>query len=587
MTKMRGADAILDTLSELGTSLAIGYIGHTTQELADALRRHSTIRSIHPATELGGAHVINGYNLVKGAPAAVGIWHTCGTMMIPPALYEGMTTRIPSVHLGLNVDGSFKDREAMQEMEHLDLMRPVTRYATRVERPDKLPESIERAFQRAQGVPMGPTFIDVPFDLTIDVADMTIPRGWVPPTYGGAAQKVVDAISEMLVGARRPVLIIGGGAVRSGAADEVRELAELLGIPVTTTHTSQGILPESHPLALGTSGPIGWPCANQVVAAADVVLAVGTRMSDWGWAQSYAADLPARLVHIDADPAQIGNFYIPDIGVVGDAKTVLAQLLHAIPHTPGFEPEPFESREAFGPATEAKTRWVQEQQARAGVAESPMSPWWVIRELEKQLNPEDILVSDAGNNTGWVFQGTTSERPGRLLTSFGAGMLGAGLPMALGAKLAAPTANVVAAVGDGGFGYSTNEIAMALQEGIAVTVVVFNDGVLGANNGFMNYLYGKPYWTQLNNPDFAALSRAYGGEGERVEDPQDIGDAVKRGLASGTVYVIDVPISQEYGYPSTGVGGKVRWEPRDWPADSIGTRSPDRFSAHSAANAQS
>jgi acetolactate synthase-1/2/3 large subunit len=579
MTVMRGADAIVETLQELGTEVAVGYIGHTTQELADTLSAPESIRVVNPATELGGAHMINGYNHVRRQPAAVGLWHTCGTTLIPPALVEGMTTRIPSIHLGFNVDGSYKDREAMQEMEHLDMLRAVTRYATRVERPDKLPEAIQRAFQRAQGVPAGPTFLDVPFDLTIDHADMVIPRGWTPSKRGGAPQEAVTIVAELLVGARRPVLIAGGGTVSAGADAEVRELAELLGMPVTTTHTAVGVLPESHALALGSSGPIGWRCANEVTATADVVLAVGTRMSDWGWAQSYAAGLPARLVHVDADPAQIGNFYVPDVGIVGDARVVLRQLLNAIPDVKGFEALPYESRENFEAVSSAKARWVEERQVRAQVDDSPMSPWWIVGKIEEQLDPADILVSDAGNNTGWVFQGTTAERSGRLLTSFGAGILGAGFPMAIGAKLAAPDANVVAAVGDGGFAYGANEIAMAIRERIPVTVVVFNDGVLGANNGFMQYLYGKPSWTELNNPDFVALARAYGADGERIDDPQEIGAAVQRGTKSGTVYVIDAPISREYGYPSTGVGGKVKWEPRMWPTDSIGTQSPQRFSA--------
>ena len=163
------------------------------------------------------------------------------------------------------------------------------------------------------------------------------------------------------------------------------------------------------------------------------------------------------------------------------------------------------------------------------------------------------------------------------MTTSGAGVLGAGFPMALGVKLAAPQSNVVAALGDGGFGYATNEIAFALREKIAVTVIVFNDSALGANNGFMTYLYGEPNWTALNNPDFVALAKSYGAQGERVEDPAELEAAVRRGIGSGTVYVIDVPISQAFGYPSTGTGGRVKWEPRQWPSDTIGTRTPRRF----------
>jgi len=578
MTLKRGADAILETLEAGGVELVLGYIGHTTQELADASRSRNKLRTMFPATEMGGAHVINGYNYVKNRAAAAGIWHTCGTMLIPGALYEGMSSRIPSVHLGMNIDGAFKDREAMQEMPNLEVMKSITRYATRAERPNKLPETIYRAIQRAHGTPAGPTFVDIPFDLTIDVAEMTTPSGWEAPSHrSGAGPELIAKVIELLLPAKRPVLIVGGGAVASSAEEEVRAFAEMLGVPVVTTHTSQGILPESHPLALGSAGPIGWSCANEWVASADVVVAIGTRLTDWGWAQTYAAGLAGKLVHVDLDAGQLGNFYFPAIGIVGDARTVLAQLIEAVGHSPEYHAKPFQDHQRFAEISALREAWLEKMRSRASSSETPISPWRIAGAIEAALNPEDYIVSDAGNNTGWIYQGTMSERSRRLVTTSGAGVLGAGFPMALGVKLAAPDVNVVAAVGDGGFGYATNEIAFALREKIAITVIVFNDSALGANNGFMTYLYGQPNWTALNNPDFAALAKSYGAQGERVEDPADLENAVRRGVASGTVYVIDVPISQAFGYPSTGVGGKVKWEPRQWPSDTIGTLTPQRF----------
>jgi len=578
MGLMRGADAILDTLEAGGTELLVGYIGHTTQELADATRERTGMRTVNPTTELGGAHLINGYNFVKGRGAAAGLWHTCGTLLIPMALYEGMFSRIPSVHLGFNVDGSFKDRESMQEMPNVEALAAVTRWSTRAERPDKLPETINRAIQRAHGAPAGPTFVDIPFDLSVDVAEMEIPTGFSAPTYrAGADPEQVRAAVSLLARAKRPVLIIGGGAVTSGADAEVKELAELAGVPVTTTHTSQGILPESHQLSLGSSGPIGWRCANDWIANADVVVAVGTRLSEWGYSQSYTAPMPGKLIHIDTDPGQLGNFYFPEIGMVGDARTVLRQFIEAIRQDTDFVEAPFPEREYYNTVLEAKEKWLSEIRDRGQSDESPISPWRAASAVEAALGPEDIIATDTGNNLGWIFQGVSTERSRRLVTTFGAGVLGAGLPMALGAKLARPESNVVVGVGDGGFGYSHNEIAFALREDIPVTIVVFNDSGLGANRSFMNHLYGQAAWTDLNNPDFVALARAYGADGEKVEEAGDLDAAVKRGVGSGTVYVIEVPISQSYDYPSTGSGGKVKWPPRQWPGDAIGTRSPGRF----------
>ena len=366
MGLMRGADAILDTLEAGGTELLVGYIGHTTQELADAASERKGMRTINPATELGGAHLINGYNYITGRASAAGLWHTCGTLMITSGLYEGLYSRIPSVHLGFNVDGGFQGRDSMQEMPNVDALKPLTRHAARVERPEKLPEAINRAIQRAHGTPAGPTFVDIPFDLTVDVAEMEIPTGW-PATVNraGADPALVRAAASLLLSAERPVLIVGGGAVTSQADAEVLELAELAGVAVTTTFTSQGIVPETHPLSLGSSGPIGWPCANDAIAEADVVIAIGTRMSEWGYGRSYTAALPGRLVHIDTDANQIGAFYFPELGIVGDARTVLRQLIEAVRQDASFVPSPYNERPNYQRRAESKEKWATERRDRA------------------------------------------------------------------------------------------------------------------------------------------------------------------------------------------------------------------------------
>jgi acetolactate synthase-1/2/3 large subunit len=316
--------------------------------------------------------------------------------------------------------------------------------------------------------------------------------------------------------------------------------------------------------------------------AADVVLVVGSRISEWGSAQGFAAELPGQLIHIDIAHDRVGDFYVPEIGLIADARTALRQLINAVKASPAFEPRPFETRPWYPAVRDSRESFLATMRERAETDEFPLSPWRVMRDVQAQLGDGDIIVTDTGSNTGWVFQGTISTRPHRLLTSFGLGMLGAGFPMGIGAKLAEPDANVVVALGDGGFQYGTNEIATALRYELPITVVVFNDGYYGSNNGFMNYLYGRTSWTELNNPDFAALAKAYGGDGERIERPDQLAEAVRRGVKSKTVYVIDVPISTEYGSPSTGVGPQIRWEPRRWPADVIGTKAPTKFSAEPA-----
>lgn len=579
MPIMTGARAMVETMTEYDTELVVGYIGHCTHELADALTGHPTIRSFPPATEYGGGSIVNGYNYVKGRPAALAAWHSVGSFVASGPIFEAQIGRIPSIHLGFNVDGTMKDREAMQEMPNHEVFRNITKFSTRVERPDKLPEALHKAFQLAQVGRLGPAFIDIPFDITIDEADMVIPRGWKAPSVRQTADPAdVEQILDLLLQAERPVLLVGGGGARSGAGPEVLALAEALALPVATSSTAMGILPEDHPLSLGLCGTIGWPIANEAIRTADVVLVAGSRLSDWGYAQAWAADLPGRLIHIDNDPEQIGAFYFPELGIVGDVKAVLGQLVDAVQRrgAHAVASNVLEARRAR--TSEQRESWLGILRERWASDEFPMSPWRVVHDVQAQLDDDDIIVVDAGSNTSWVFQGTVVRKPYTLLAPFGVGNLGTAFPMGIGAKLAAPDSKVVVMTGDGGFHYTFNEMSTAVREDIPVVAVVFNNGYYGSNLGFMNTLYGHAEWVKLANPDFAAIARAYGGYGETVSSADEVGPAVQRAFESGLPAIIDVPINPDYGYSATGAGPTIRWEPRLWPGDPTGAKRPGKLS---------
>lgn len=577
--RMRGADALVETLAAYDTELVVAFIGHTTHELADAFHAQEGIRSFHPVTEMGGGYIVNGYNFVKGRPAAVGVWHTIGSLVATTPIYEAQVARIPSVHITMNVDSAVHGREAMQEMPNVDVYRPITENAVRVERPDRIPELIHKAFQIAQLSRPGPTLVDIPYDFCIDEADVELPQGWLGPSHRAyASPEDVAAAAELLVGAERPVILAGGGAVSSGAEAEVLALAELLGIPVVTTSTGRGILDEDHPLALGLTGTIGSPAANALVAEADVVLVVGSRLADWGYAQSWVADLPGKLIHVDSDGSRVGDFYFPDVGIVGDAKAVVGQIAAAVAAQPGFERVAYQERPRSGDLAERKAQWRATVEENQGSDQWPMSPWRVVRDAQSQLGAEDMIVTDVGDNTGYVFQSTVIHNPRTLLAPFGVASLGTALPMAIGAKLAKPEANTVVITGDGGFQYTLNEIATAIREDVPLTVVVLNNGVLGSTQSHMQGLFGHETWVRLQNPDFAALAKAYGADGEQVGSPDGVAEAVRRGVDSGGVYVVDVPVDKSFGYPATGAGPVVKWEPRVWPGDVTGIKQPSRFS---------
>jgi acetolactate synthase-1/2/3 large subunit len=570
---MRGADAVVKTLVAHGTRLVIGYVGHSVQEIGDALLDEPSIRTFHPRTEMGGGYIVNGYNKVKGRAEAVAVWHTVGSYVATVTLYDALCDRVPSVTIGANVPTRLKDRDAMQEMRNVEVFRSITKYCTRVERPDKIPDALHRAFQMAETGRRGPAFVDLPFDLAVDQADITLPDPWSPPAYRPAADQ--DSVAEacrLLLAAKRPVLVAGGGC--ADAADEVRELAELLQMPVATSSVSKGLLPEDHPLSVGVAGAVGWPVANDCVARADVVLAAGYRFGDWGYAQGYIADMPGRLIHIDLDPAELDRFYYAAVPILADARRALRQIIDTLkaqlgtPRRAGLN----------GEWVQARAEWLKQMAARESVDSTPASPWRVMRELRRALKPDAYVVTDVGNNAAWVIQGFQALAPNRLLMPNGLGALGTAFPLALGAKLADPAADVLCVTGDGGFHYTLTELATAVQQDIPVVVVVLNDGFLGANRGIAEHIFGGRYqWVAINDPDFVALARAFGADGERVQEPGAIADAVRRGLKARIPYVVDLAIDPTIPYPQTGHGA-VRWAPVLWPKDPTGSKDPGDLS---------
>jgi acetolactate synthase I/II/III large subunit len=571
MTRVSGADAIVETLKEYGTEIVFGFIGHSTHEVANALAK-SGLRTVNPATELGGAYMAIAYNYLRNAPAAVGIWHTVGSLLIPPALQEANSTRIPSVHLGLNSDSRLTHRDGLQQVPS-KMFDAVTRFNARVERVDKLGEIIHRAFQAAQGFPAGATYVDIPFDLTADRSEIVIPRGWKAPRLRVAPNaEAVSETARLLRAAQRPLFVIGGGAFCSEAGSEILRLVELLGIPFVTTSTAQGIIPETHALSLGTAGMAGWTCANDALQEADLIIVLGSRLSDWGIAQGFTAKLAATMVQVDLDVARLGEFYFPTLPVVADVRDFTTALTEAF--TDAADVAALRNaRSAYrAVAAKRKSEWVALIGAHHTDDQFPINPWRIMSELRAFMSADDILVGDIGRHSWYALQGTMMEKPRRMLMSFGEGVLGSAVPMGIGAKLANPQSTVVVATGDGAAQYHMNELRVAAEHDAPIVIVIFNNDQYDANEQMMCGKYGKGSWTTFKNPDYVQIARAYGGDGERIERAADIGSALRRAKASGKAYVINVPISTSIPLVDNHASGAIFMiGGRDIPADTSGT----------------
>ncbi|MDB5583078.1 MAG: Cyclohexane,2-dione hydrolase [Bradyrhizobium sp.] len=570
MALISGATAIVQTLKEYGAEIIFGFIGHSTHEIANTVAE-SGIRTINPATELGGAYMAIAYNYLRDAPAAVGIWHTVGSLLVVPALQEANSSRIPSVHLGFNADSRLTHRDGLQQVPS-SLFDHVTRFNARVERVDKIGETIHRAFKAAQGIPVGAAYVDIPFDIAADRSEIFVPRGWrspemrTPPSLSDVAETV-----RLLRAAKRPLIIVGGGAVRSGAGPEISRLVELLGIPFVTTTTAQGIVPETHPLALGTAGMAGWTCANDAVKEADFLVVLGSRLADWGIAQGFTARL-APMVQVDLDLARLGEFYFPALPVVADVRDFVMALNDELETAADVTELRSAHNDYRALSARRKSDWHAFIDAQGTDNQFPASPWRIMAEVRAAMSVDDILVADIGNHSWWVLQGTVMAKPRKILMSLGEGVLGSAVPMGIGAKLAHPESAVFVATGDGAAQYHLNELRVAVEHDVPVIIVIFNNGMYDANEQMMRGKFGKGSWTKFNNPDYVGIARAYGADGEKITTVADIGPALKRAIASGKPYVIDVPISIEIPFVDNHASGPIFMiDGREIPADTTGT----------------
>ena len=368
----------------------------------------------------------------------------------------------------------------------------------------------------------------------------------------------------MLATAERPVIVAGNGLHLSEAGEELREIVDLLQIPVATTPMGKGALDERHPLALGATGRNGtYPC-NQATRTADVILALGTRFDDRAtsaWLPGYTYSIPpTKLIHVDIDPQELGRNYPPTVGILGDARSVLRQLIELL------RPRAEEARARHGPFLKEVAAWKSEWESYLAPARTsdsvPIRPDRLVADLRAVL-PEDVIVlADVGVHHNWLVQQWETHRAQSLLQSWGFASMGFGVAGALGAKLAAPERPVVAVCGDGGFLMWNHAVATAVEYDLPVVWVVWNNlgfvSIRDQQFGFFGQ--GRELVTRFRrdasgeflSPDYAALARSMGAEGALVERPGDLKEQIAAALESGRPFVLDVRVDADVRPPATG-----------------------------------
>jgi acetolactate synthase-1/2/3 large subunit len=544
---------LVEYLERLGVDVVFGLCGHTNIAVLDALSK-SRIRFITSRHEQISAHSADGYARVSGKPGVVLSHLGPGLTNAATGVANAALDSIPMVVIAGDIPSHYYGRHPHQEFNlHQDadqsqIYRPFCKRVYRVDRAADLPRAMERAFHLATTGRPGPVLVDVPMDLfstdlPVDAFDQ-VPAEIARPALDPA---MAERIVQMLADAHRPLIYAGGGVLSARATQELAALAEALEVPVAHSLMGKGCLHEDHPLLLGMTGFWGTPVANEKCRTADVILAVGTRLaeassSSWDPRFTFAAP-PTRLIHIDADLAEIGRNLPTELGVVADAKLALGALAGAArgrAHRDRgrIREEIRRGRRAF--AEEWAHQWTSDQ--------FPLRPERILSELRQAVPEDGFVVTDVGWNKNGVAQQFSITVPGTFITPSGLATMGFGAAAVLGVKVAAPTRAAVALVGDGGFGANPNVVATAMEAGLNVVWVIMDNAAFGTIAGLENMHYGTTFgcvFERNGKPyrvDFAAMARAWGAHGVMVESAADLGPALRAALASDRPAVVQVPM---------------------------------------------
>ena len=564
MKTLKGAEIIVDYLIKERVPYLIGLCGHGDVGLMDAaLDRQDRIKTVSTHDEQIAGFMADAFFRVSGQPVAT--FTSCGPgsvniqMAIACALFDSsallaITGNIPTQQFN---KGPFQELGHHYQADYVSTMRPYVKRSFQATRADMLPDMMRQAYATMLSGRTGPVHLDIPFNVFVETATAEVPspaewRAGIALQSQGDPEAIARAL-DLFVSARQPLILAGHGCTLAGAGTELREFAELLNVPVATTPQGKGAIDETHPLCMGPTGRDGVYPGNRAARGCDVLLALGTRFGDRssGWNTGATHNIPpTKLIHIDQDPAQLGKNYPPTVGIVGDIRLVLRQLIETA-RKRSAKPLP-ENSPWLAAANRWKTEWQSALSTTNGSPESPIHPDRLIAELQRAVPPNAIMLSDIGAHHSWMVQQWKIPAAGRLLQSGGFAAMGFGVGGALGAQLAAPERPVVAVVGDGGFLMHASVVATAVEYQLPVVWIVWNNcgyvsirdlqvGFFGKEREFATRFRSTPSG-ELLTTDFALLAQSMGAQGVRVEQPGDLGDQVRAALASGKPTVLDVRV---------------------------------------------
>jgi Thiamine pyrophosphate-requiring enzymes [acetolactate synthase, pyruvate dehydrogenase (cytochrome), glyoxylate carboligase, phosphonopyruvate decarboxylase] len=565
---VRHTEAIDTKASEAAAVKVAPPVGTVADVLAAALSRHEVthvfgqsipaaffvvahkfgIRQVSYRTENAGGAMADGYARISGKVGVVAAQNGPAATLLVAPLAEALKASVPLVAIVQDVPTGMVDRNAFQELDHVALFGPCAKWVRRVTDATRIDDYVDAAFTAATSGRPGPAVLILPMDLLRKPAASSGRKaslGRYPLDRYRPSADSISAVAKMIAASRRPYVLAGGGVHLSGASEALARLSEVAAIPVATTNMGKGVIDETSPLSLGVFGNCTGPGTmprhlESLLVEADLIILAGTRTNQNGTDSWKSIPTSAKLVHIDIDPQEIGRTY-ETTRLMGDVKLTLEALSEELE---GLD-LPFAGKRSLTVASEISLARGEVAKERALISPGrpgAIRPEAVMFELDKLLRPDDIVVADASYSTNWANTFLTARKNGaRFLTPRGLAGLGWGFPMAIGAKAAVPGARVFALEGDGGFGHCWSELESARRMGLPVILIVLNNSILGYEYHAENVHYGvHTDACSFGSVDHAAIARATGCFGERVENPSDIAAALERAIAFNGPAVLDV-----------------------------------------------
>lgn len=530
--QLTGAEIVIECLKEQGVDTVFGYPGGTILNIYDELYKHSDeIHHVLTSHEQGASHAADGYARATGKVGVCLATSGPGATNLVTGIATAYMDSIPIVAITANVGTSLLGKDSFQEIDIAGVVMPITKHSIIVKDVTQLADTIRRAFTIAKSGRPGPVLVDITKDVTALKTEYTYKEpDFIPPYTSEMRESDIDQAVEMINQASKPFVFVGGGAVISGAQDELAEFVHTINAPVTDSLMGKGAFSGEDELYTGMLGMHGTKTSNLGVTKCDLLITIGARFSDrvTGNASKFAKN--AKIIQIDVDAAEINKNVQVDCSIIGDVKEVLHEL----------------NKKIYPKNHDAWVKEIEEMKEKYPLKYNPngLTGPYVIEELYRVTKGDAIVVTDVGQHQMWAAQYYKFKSPRTLLTSGGLGTMGYGLGAAIGARFGCPDKVVVNVAGDGCFRMNMNEVATAARNNLPLIEIVINNHVLGMVRQWQTLFYGHRYSNTMleDKVDFVKFAESMGAVGIRVTKKEEVGPAIEKAIELNTTVVIDCQI---------------------------------------------